>query len=295
MIRAYKFNDWNIPGAGRVNVTSTPFKVMDLDTFRVDGAISSWGDSPPTIEPVDVTQSFAMFSLLDETTLEAELSTMRSALAVGPGKLYFAPLDPASAPETYVKAFVRNLEVQWETNLLARVNIVWHLTTPMRVWAMTAQDVLDSVVDYDGSAETIAANVWGESWEERVAAVWDVTSSPFTFELTNPGERRNKPVLRLEGPFTDPLIENLTNGQTIQLTGSGGGASDIWQVNAANNAHGSRSSSDSGATWANVWPSTALATDQGPVFELEVGANDIRITGASGGRILIVQRPVFLL
>lgn len=303
---AIRFNDYAFPSAGRGIGNMRPrnrtrFRGVTVEAFREDGGFNGLGRTPPPVQPGP--RDYA-FYLKGDTEQDVELARleMLEALADGPGKLYFAPASPLIGPPLVYSedAYLVDEEAEHIVPWLALTRLTFQLDKPLLIWPLTEADV-DGLVDANADpAETIGASVWGESWDERVAAVWSVTSSPFTFTLSNPGHRRIKPVIRIESQavdgWTNPKLENLTTGQEVSLAATGSTNQHIWQVHAADQAHGSRLSDDGGSSWSNVWPSTALNTTQGRVMELARGANQLRFTsdGTVNCRILIVQRPVLL-
>lgn len=279
------FGAYTVPPEDRRPIYETGFRELLTPTFRGEGVIDGWGEAEAPVAPVTIPQDFMLLAD-NETALEVMRTALSAALS-GRKKLFLNHADTSLGPELYTYARARNVRIEDLSRVQARVSLTFSIPDPRLIWPLTEAQ-MDLLVDVGADAsDTILEANWGESWDERVAAIW---TAPTTFEITNPGERRIRPVLRVDGGFTNPRIENLTTAQAVELAGTG----SIWQVNAANQAHGSRTSADGGLTWTNVWPDTTINPLQGRVMELAPGVNQFSCSGTIG-RLLIVQRPVFLL
>lgn len=113
------------------------------------------------------------------------------------------------------------------------------------------------------------------SFEEAVAA------SPTTVEVVNPGLAPvYNAVLTLKGTYTNPKIENLTNGYIVESTRDGSSVGHWLQIRAPRRV---RFSSDGGLTWTGDYAN--LTRNPVQLMVLEPGVNELRVTGMTSGTL----------
>lgn len=141
------------------------------------------------------------------------------------------------------------------------------------------------VYDRKGYAyESVGADVVGEPVAPNLLfAVYDITQTPFEFNLYNKGVLETRRVVfrfasQGANGFTNPKIENLTTGQEFESTTDGADADDVLSVNCSPGLGRARKSTDGGATWTDDTPNLSIGATQAVVCELAPGDNRMRYT-----------------
>lgn len=129
------------------------------------------------------------------------------------------------------------------------------------------------------------ATVSGLTWPLSWPLSWGGSTQSGTINATNNGNTATPVVIRIDGPVTDPTIENVTTGSELSLSITVETGDflliDSGQRSVLLNGTASRYSTlDPGSTW----------------FDLEPGLNTIRFAGASStaGTLSITWRSAWL-
>lgn len=134
------------------------------------------------------------------------------------------------------------------------------------------------------TSENVPANELGEPIEpDRDFAVYEVTSSPFAFTLTNDGPLTTRLlVFRFEANavdgFTNPAIINTTTGQSFSSTTDGPTTATVLQVNCVAGLGRARLSANNGVSWVGDTLNLSLGVTQAVIMELAPGDNVMSFT-----------------
>lgn len=302
-IQAVKFKTWNIPKAGRLDPFNIPFKSSLASPFRMDGAISLYGRQRKPLSEKTHTTTFVL-SKGCEADLQFATDDMMNTLLSGSGRLWFNNFS-MSNPLLFCEGVQPN-SINWTPNnnqwSSAVFDIEWELPNsilyrPLPASFYTAQSF---------GTQVIPDNVFGESWEERTFAFWDITASPTNIVINNPGHMRtHRIILRIDsaavGGFSNVKILNNDTDQFFQYTPAAVDANAVLQANCALGANRVRLSPDLGASFVdtpdlgNVWPDCLIDARQVPIMEFIQGDNNLTITsdGAVNFRLLIMWQPAY--
>ena len=139
------------------------------------------------------------------------------------------------------------------------------------------------------TVQAVAAGLVGEPIAPDLDfALFDVTSSPYTFTLINDGPATTRRIVfRLASQatdgFTDPAITNETTGQSWSSTTDGATNSTVLSVNCAAGLGRARVSANGGGAWLDDTINLSLGLTQAVIMELEPGDNEL--TFESGGAV----------
>lgn len=157
---------------------------------------------------------------------------------------------------------------------------------PTVVVEMFAADPLIYSTTLSSGMTTLeVATVSGLTWPLSWPLSWGGSTQSGTINATNNGNTATPVVIRIDGPVTDPTIENVTTGSELSLSITVETGDflliDSGQRSVLLNGTASRYSTlDPGSTW----------------FDLEPGLNTIRFAGASStaGTLSITWRSAWL-
>lgn len=303
-IEAVKFNDWNIPKAGRLDPFTFRMRSSSFTSFRQDGQFNVFGTGRKPVDARVHTVNFIMKKGCEEDLLEAR-NDMMLALLSGEGRLWFNT-PSLRAPQMFNIADLG--EIVWDPNrndwAEASVSIDFEIYNSILYRPQSA----GRLTQLGYTPVTIADNAFGESWDERVFASFTIAASPTTFTINNDGQlRTHRIIIRIESlgvnGFINPKIENLTTGQYFEYIGTGVNSSHFLQANAAIGPHRARLSTDAGLSFVtspaagNVWPSCNIDALQNPIMEFDPGANSMRVTAGGtfppGFRVMFLWLPAY--
>lgn len=303
MIIAEKFGDWHIPRANRQEEFSFNWREASFQSMRGHGSHSSWGTSPAPAQDLVHEIPFT-FRACDESEYESIIHNMARAIGSGTKRLWFTSLQ-GNIPRRFADAYALSVEetaAAWRYDV-ASVRLSFKLNDPYLYRPLNA-----AYLTSEGyTPETVAANVFGESWEERIFASFPVTASPTDIEIDNIGHIATQRLVIRVVPLAasgavNPKIENLTTEQYIKYLGTLT-TGHVLQANCAIGPNGVRLSTDSGASLVdlnypdtNVYPDIEIDDLQGVLMELAPGVNDIRITadGTPNFKVMFLWLPAYL-
>lgn len=278
-------NAYTIPRTDYSEKFSTPHRLAMPNPIGADGAFDLHGDNRA---PMDKASADLQFTLISNTyagvqTLIDNLMAGVEGGTRGKGrrKLWRQEQADSTLPRwTYAKARARPDVERPGQILVAKANVGLELPEPYFYGPLTS-----TWLTANGYAnETLGASVVGEPIApDYTFAVFTITSSPYTFSLINSGNLEcHRCIFRLASQvvngFTDPLIENLTNGQGFSSTTDGATAATVLSVNSAPGLGRARLSADGGTTWADDTPALTLGSLQAVLMELQPGTNSFRYT-----------------
>lgn len=303
-VEVVKFNAWKVPRSNRLDPFELRLRGGSLQSFRNEGAISAYGTSRRPTDAKTHAVSFVMHKGCEADMLAAR-DEMLTALLTGEGRLWFNTVG-LTAPQMFCMADLN--DVVWEASKndyrFADVSIEWSVYN-----AILYRPLNSSYITQAGyTPVTVASNVFGESWDERVFASFTVAASPTNFTINNVGHlRSHRVIIRIESlgtnGFVNPRITNNTTGQYFEYIGTGVNSSYVVQANAAIGPHRARLSTDAGASLVNtpetgnIWPNCNINTKQVPIMELDPGANSITVTASGtfppGFRVMFLWLPAY--
>lgn len=302
-IQAVKFKDWTIPKGGRLDPWRIPLKNSVVSPFRTNGGISLYGrQAKPFAEKTHPTA----FTLRKgcEADLNTFVDSMMIALLSGAGRLWFNNFSQ-SGPLLFAENAQPN-EIGWTPNPndwgSARFDIEWGLEQSILYRPLNAA----YITSLGFTPITIGAATFGESWEERTFASFDISASPTNIVIPNVGQKRtDRIILRFESQgvngAVNPKFENQTTEQYLKYNGTLATATAVLQANCSVGAGRVRLSGDSGASFVDtpddnqVYDDCEIDDTQWPIMEFAVGNNNIEITadGTPDFRVLAMWQPAY--
>jgi len=262
----------------------TPNRLAMPNPIGADGAYDLHGDRRA---PKDRASADLEFSLIaaSTTALQTAINSLMAAVEgttrdLGRRKLWRREVSDSSAARwTYAKAAARPA-LNFAGPLLARATVRLELPEPFLYDSLTTAWLTANGY----TAETLASTVVGEPIApDYTFAVFTVTTTPFAFNLINNGDLEcHRCVFRFASQavngFTNPKIENLTNGQQFSSTTDGATAATVLSVNSAPGLGRARLSTDGGGTWTDDTPNVTPGSLQAVLMELQPGSNSMRYT-----------------
>jgi hypothetical protein len=279
-------NAYAIPRNGYSEKLVTPHRLAMLNPIGADGAYDLHGDrrAPSDRSSADLEFEFeaASFAAL-QTSIDALMAAVEGGTRdKGRRKLWRA--EGATAPRwTYAKARATpDIERPPEQVVIAKANVGLELPEPYFYDPLTSAWLTG--IGHTPTDFTSTPGIVGEPIApDYVFDTFTITSSPFTFSLINSGDLEcHRCIFRLASQgtagFTNPLIENLTNGQSFSSTTDGATANSVLSVNSAPGLGRAQLSADAGATWVDDTPALLLGATQAVLMELQPGTNSFRYT-----------------
>ena len=204
--------------------------------------------------PKDIAAAAVRFEMVGSSTpgaLDTDIDSMMSTLLrIGLGKLF--TIDNAGTR-------------RWA---YAKLDAVPQVTVRIQEWMRQPVSIhFTRLSDWFASSTTTATRT--------------VTASPETFTITNPG---NAPVYRAvfrfranaAAGFTNPQLENLTNGYSFSTTRDSASADSEVRVNTETEVV--QYSNDDGATYADDYTNFSQLATQAGMMLLDPGDNSMRLT-----------------
>ncbi|HXG36516.1 MAG TPA: hypothetical protein VNL15_06080 [Dehalococcoidia bacterium] len=205
-------------------------------------------------------------------------------------KYWRRELSDQSAPRwTYARAEGRpDIPRTLEYSVWQRVVLDFLLPEPLFYQSLTAADYTALGLTSEVlSSSLFPIGVKNALNPDYTFAKFTVTASPTTFTLTNNGDLETRRIVfylvsQAVSGWTNPVIENTTTGQKINITGTAANASTRLCVNCMPHMGAMHKSTDAGVTWTDDTANVDLGSaTQAVLMELWPGANSFSVT--SGG------------